>query len=152
MPTRATSARLLAPASASDATRSHARIPHQRQPTDYTPTTNGGNSSWKKKSWYGLPSLPWKAEENNVKLYHYPEATRRKDSIVLTRVANDVSLDTVGKVETLFLTTLSRKPTVEEARRSTRYVDSGGPYKDSKQALSDVFRALFNSAEFNLNH
>ena len=32
------------------------------------------------------------------------------------------------------------------------YVDSGGPSKDEKTALGDVFWALLNSSEFLFNH
>ena len=32
------------------------------------------------------------------------------------------------------------------------HVDSGGPRKDAKAALSDLFWALLNSSEFSLNH
>jgi hypothetical protein len=79
-------------------------------------------------------------------------ATRPRDGAFLTRVVNDRSLDTAGKIETLSLATLTRKPTSAEARRLAKYVDEGGPSKDAKQALSDVFWALLNSAEFSLNH
>ena len=33
-----------------------------------------------------------------------------------------------------------------------QYVQSGGPKKDPKRALADVFWALLNSGEFLLNH
>ncbi|HTU17037.1 MAG TPA: DUF1549 and DUF1553 domain-containing protein [Gemmataceae bacterium] len=79
-------------------------------------------------------------------------ATRLKDGDFLTSVANDHSLDTAGKIETLFLATLSRKPTPTEARRLVQYVDGGGARKDARLALGDVLWALLNSAEFNLNH
>ena len=39
-----------------------------------------------------------------------------------------------------------------ELRRFTRYVDQGGPSRNSRKALADVFWALLNSAEFRLNH
>jgi hypothetical protein len=56
------------------------------------------------------------------------------------------------RVETLFLSTLSRKPTDEEREKFGGYVKSGGPNKNTRQALSDVLWALLNSAEFVLNH
>ena len=34
----------------------------------------------------------------------------------------------------------------------TAYVESGGPEKDPKQALADLFWALLNSTEFAVNH
>jgi hypothetical protein len=36
--------------------------------------------------------------------------------------------------------------------RLTAYVASGGPVKDHKAALADVFWALLNSSEFLFNH
>lgn len=56
------------------------------------------------------------------------------------------------QVEELFLVVLSRKPTAAEAKRLTAYAESGGPAKDRKQALADVFWALLNSTEFAVNH
>jgi hypothetical protein len=56
------------------------------------------------------------------------------------------------KVETLFLMTLSRKPTSEEALRFNKYVNDGGTSGDPKKALGDVFWVLINSSEFILNH
>ena len=57
-----------------------------------------------------------------------------------------------GQVEQLFLVVLSRKPTASESKRMTEYVESGGPAKDRKAALADVFWALLNSTEFAVNH
>jgi hypothetical protein len=56
------------------------------------------------------------------------------------------------RVEVLFLSTLSRMPSDEERESFVGYVKSGGPNKNSRQALSDVLWALLNSAEFVLNH
>jgi hypothetical protein len=80
------------------------------------------------------------------------DATRLKDGAVLATIANDRSLDTAGKVEALYLATLSRKPTPKEAKRFVKYVDEGGPSKNAKLALADVLWTLLNSAEFSLNH
>ena len=57
-----------------------------------------------------------------------------------------------GQVEQLFLVVLSRKPTAAESKRMTAYVESGGPAKERKAALADVFWALLNSTEFAVNH
>jgi hypothetical protein len=80
------------------------------------------------------------------------DATRLKDGTTLKSVANDSALDNAGRVEALFLTALSRKPTPAESVRFVRYVDGGGPNKDAKPALADVFWVLLNSTEFSLNH
>jgi hypothetical protein len=79
------------------------------------------------------------------------EATRLKDG-TLAAVARDPALDTAGRIEALFLATLTRQPTPKERDRLVRYVDGGGPNKDERQALADVFWALLNSTEFMLNH
>jgi hypothetical protein len=56
------------------------------------------------------------------------------------------------KVGQLFLVVLSRRPTEAESQRLAAYVESGGPAKDPKAALADVFWALLNSTEFAVNH
>jgi hypothetical protein len=53
------------------------------------------------------------------------------------------------RVETLYLMVLSRAPRPEELERMVRYMERRG---DNAQALSDVYWALLNSAEFLLNH
>jgi hypothetical protein len=80
------------------------------------------------------------------------DATRLKDGATLRSVANDPALDSAGRIEALFLMALSRKPTPAEAGRFVRFVDRGGPNKDAKLALADVFWVLLNSTEFSLNH
>jgi hypothetical protein len=70
----------------------------------------------------------------------------------LGAVANDQRLDTAGRVEALFLATLSRRATAEESAKFVRYVESGCPAKDPKRALADVFWALLNCSEFVVNH
>ena len=80
------------------------------------------------------------------------DATRLKDGAALASIANDRALDTAGKVEALYLATLSRKPAAKELKRFVKYVDEGGPSKDAKMALADVLWTLLNSAEFSLNH
>ncbi|HET6328202.1 MAG TPA: DUF1549 and DUF1553 domain-containing protein [Planctomycetaceae bacterium] len=84
-------------------------------------------------------------------------------------------LDTAGRVETLYLCTLSRRPTAAESTRLIDYVEHGGAHTASKPklgnvfqqmittdrsktrsdheiALGDVFWALLNSSEFLTNH
>jgi hypothetical protein len=70
----------------------------------------------------------------------------------LVSVMTNPRYDTAGRIEALFLATLSRNPTADEATRLMRYVEDGGPAKDSNRALADVFWALLNSAEFIVNH
>jgi hypothetical protein len=84
-------------------------------------------------------------------------------------------LDTAGRIEMLYLCTLSRRPTTEESKRLLDYVERGGAHTASKPklgnvfrqmittdksktrsdheiALGDVFWALLNSSEFLTNH
>jgi hypothetical protein len=79
-------------------------------------------------------------------------ATDLTDSQTLAGVIDAPFLDTAGKVETLFLATLSRPPTAEEKEKFEAYVASGGAKQDEQAALSDVLWALLNSSEFLLNH
>jgi hypothetical protein len=80
------------------------------------------------------------------------DATVLERSETLAAVADAPFLDAAGKVETLYLATLSRKPRPEESARLVRYVEQGGPSGDRQRALADVFWALLNSGEFILNH
>jgi hypothetical protein len=82
-------------------------------------------------------------------------------SETLTAVAESPFLDTPGRVEALFLATLSRQPTAEESAEVVKFIDvehskDGSDAKSSagnaKARLADVFWALLNSAEFVLNH
>jgi hypothetical protein len=84
-------------------------------------------------------------------------------------------LDTRGRIEMLYLCTLSRRPTSEESQRLIQYVERGGAHAASKPklgnvfqqmittdksktrsdheiALGDIFWALLNSSEFLTNH
>ena len=56
------------------------------------------------------------------------------------------------RVDTLFLSTLSRLPDEVEREKFVNHVESGGSRNDRDQALGDVLWALLNSAEFTLNH
>ena len=53
------------------------------------------------------------------------------------------------KIETLYLSTLSRLPRPEESSRMLRYLDS---QPDACSALADIYWALLNSSEFRFNH
>ena len=67
-------------------------------------------------------------------------------------VAEAPFLTTPGKVETLYLAAPGRPPRPAERDRLVDYVEGGGPRKDAKHALADVFWALLNSSEFGVNH
>jgi hypothetical protein len=80
------------------------------------------------------------------------DATSLERSGTLAAVANAPFLDTAGRVETLFLAALGRKPTAHESAMLVKYVDKDNPSSDQNRALADIFWALLNSSEFVLNH
>lgn len=79
-------------------------------------------------------------------------ATSLQDSQTLRAIIEFPAMTDEQKLETLFMATLSRKPTTAEAQRFGEYLKNGGPTKDTKEALGDVFWVLLNSSEFLLNH
>jgi hypothetical protein len=80
------------------------------------------------------------------------DQTSVERSAFLASIADAPFMDVNGKVEAMFLATLSRMPTTEEIQRYESYIQRGGTDNDQKKALSDVFWALLNSSEFILNH
>lgn len=62
-------------------------------------------------------------------------------------VPNKNGKSAADNVEVLYLTILSRRPTSEETKRLTGYIDRQG-----NRSYQDVCWALLNSAEFLLNH
>jgi hypothetical protein len=76
-------------------------------------------------------------------------ATHVERGRMLSAVAEAPFLDPAGRIETLFLATLSRRPTPEEAAQMMAHLEGAA---DQRKALSDVFWALLNSPEFLLNH
>jgi hypothetical protein len=69
----------------------------------------------------------------------------------LIAVANAPFLDDAGKVEVLFLATLSRYPTKTEREKFVGYLKREGE-SGRKAQLTDILWALVNSQEFLLNH
>jgi hypothetical protein len=70
----------------------------------------------------------------------------------LAAVAEAPYLDTRGRIETLFLAALTRRPSSAELERLATYVDHGRNADDRMKALADIFWALLNSPEFRFNH
>jgi hypothetical protein len=56
------------------------------------------------------------------------------------------------RVETLFLATLSRPPSVEIGKKFETYVAAHSEADAKRRALGNVLWALLNSAEFAVNH
>lgn len=79
-------------------------------------------------------------------------ATSLENSATLAAVTEFPLMKDADRIETLYLAALSRKPRAEELERLTGYVASGGPSKNQKAALADVFWALLNCSEFLFNH
>src|SRR5262249_15352791 len=87
------------------------------------------------------------------------DTTSLEKSETLAAVIDAPFLGTPGRVETLYLATLSRPPSKHEGERAVRFVDDAVRHADSQEttaaynaALADVFWALLNSSEFSLNH
>lgn len=59
--------------------------------------------------------------------------------------------DTNERVERMYLTVLSRKPTTREQTYFQRYLDRS-LYRDKDLAYEDLYWVLLNSAEFSFNH
>ncbi len=59
--------------------------------------------------------------------------------------------DTNDRVEFMYLSVLSRKPTAKEQTFFQRYMDRS-LYRDKDLAYEDLYWVLLNSAEFSLNH
>jgi Protein of unknown function (DUF1553)/Protein of unknown function (DUF1549) len=79
-------------------------------------------------------------------------ATNLDNSATLAAVAEFPLMKDADKIETLYLASLARRPHPGESDRLTKYIESGGPSKDKKAALADIFWALLNSSEFLFNH
>ena len=79
-------------------------------------------------------------------------ATSLEQSATLTAIAEFPRMTTTSRIEALYLAALTRTPRPNELNRLVQFVDDGGPSKNQKQALADVFWALLNSSEFLFNH
>jgi hypothetical protein len=72
-------------------------------------------------------------------------------SPTLGAIVDSPFFDARGKIDALFLATLNRKPTDEEAAPLVRHVAEAGK-EGTRRALADVYWVLLNSSEFNTNH
>ncbi|TWT57456.1 hypothetical protein KOR42_08170 [Thalassoglobus neptunius] len=84
------------------------------------------------------------------------DATDLADSRTLAAVVDAPFLSLQEKIEALYLSTLSRKPSDEELTAmidyATRSNDSADNLGSEEVALADIFWVLLNSSEFLLNH
>ncbi len=79
-------------------------------------------------------------------------ATSLEQSDVFTAIVDFPGLTDEQKIETFFLSALSRFPTEMESKRLTAYIASAESSEEKIHACSDLFWALLNSSEFLLNH
>ncbi len=80
------------------------------------------------------------------------DATPLERGRTVRGIAEAPWLDTAGRVKAVYLATLSRPPRPDELALLVPYIKDGGPTRDRKKALADVFWALLNSSEFLCNH
>ncbi len=102
------------------------------------------------------------------------QQTESASSNTLSAILQSPFLDTDGKIETLYLTTLSRQPREAELNRLRTYVETKAEEPaprlsfveaarsliqpqptnnaNTEKALADIFWALLNSSEFIFNH
>jgi hypothetical protein len=79
-------------------------------------------------------------------------ATSPETGDLLGAVSDAPYLDTAGRVEILYLASLTRRPRAEELALAVRYIDRREGKAERSRALSDVFWALLNGPEFRVNH
>ncbi|HKI17125.1 MAG TPA: DUF1549 and DUF1553 domain-containing protein, partial [Isosphaeraceae bacterium] len=79
-------------------------------------------------------------------------ATNPETSQVLGAIVKAPFLDTPGRIETLYLATLTRRPRPDERALLVRFVERGKSADDQAKALADICWAILNGPEFHLNH
>jgi hypothetical protein len=80
------------------------------------------------------------------------DATSLDKSETLGALLDSPFMDNRQRLDTLYLAALGRSMYPAEADRLIHYVSTGGPSRNPKRALADVFWVLLNSSEFILNH
>lgn len=76
-------------------------------------------------------------------------STELEESRTLAAIAEAPFLSTEQKIDSLYLTALSRTPTPDEQSRASEYISAS---KSPAEGLGDLFWALLNSSEFLFNH
>jgi hypothetical protein len=79
-------------------------------------------------------------------------ATNPETSQALGAIVKAPFLDTPGRIETLFLATLTRRPRPDELASLVQFVVKRTTAADQAKALADIFWAILNGPEFHLNH
>jgi Protein of unknown function (DUF1549)/Protein of unknown function (DUF1553) len=79
-------------------------------------------------------------------------ATNPETGRVLGAIVQAPFLDTPGRIETLYLATLTRRPRPDELAFLVTYVERRKTADEQAKALADIFWAILNGPEFHLNH
>ena len=79
-------------------------------------------------------------------------ATNPETGQVLGAIVKAPFLDTPGRIETLYLATLTRRPRPDELALLVRFVERRKTADEQAKALADIFWAILNGPEFHLNH
>ena len=77
------------------------------------------------------------------------EATNLEDSLTLIAITEFPLMSNRERLESLFLSALSRKPTAAESKRLLSFLQKA---ETKQQAYGDIFWAMLNSSEFLFNH
>jgi Protein of unknown function (DUF1549)/Protein of unknown function (DUF1553) len=79
-------------------------------------------------------------------------ATNPESSQVLGAIVKAPFLDMPGRIETLYLATLTRRPRADELATLVPFVERRKTAHDQATAIGDLFWAILNGPEFHLNH
>ena len=79
-------------------------------------------------------------------------ATNPETSQVLGAIVKAPFLDMPGRIETLYLATLTRRPRADELAVLVPFVERRKTANDQATAIGDLFWAILNGPEFHLNH
>jgi hypothetical protein len=79
-------------------------------------------------------------------------AVNPESSQVLGAIVKAPFLDTPGRIETLYLATLTRRPRPDELALLVRFIERRKTADDQAKAFADIFWAILNGPEFHLNH
>jgi Protein of unknown function (DUF1549)/Protein of unknown function (DUF1553) len=79
-------------------------------------------------------------------------ATNPESSRVLGAVVKAPFFDTPGRIETIYLATLTRRPKPDELAHLVQFVEGKKTAPDQAKAFADILWAILNGPEFHLNH
>ena len=79
-------------------------------------------------------------------------ATNPETSQVLGAILKAPFLDTRGRIETLYLATLTRRPRSDEVEVLIPFVERRKTAPEQANSVADIFWAILNGPEFHLNH